>query len=96
MSKLEFVFVLLLLFQLNNAENGNSAESELERQKNEYTVVALEDWELNDNNEIRNLLSSLSMGEGRSHRKKGKFSNLVEHCFRFNDLLLFSFFGKIF
>lgn len=69
MPKSMVIVVLFLIFQLNIAEQvadgGENSESEGSNDK--YIVVALDDWDLSDNDELRNLLLNLqSLGESRS------------------------------
>lgn len=74
MPKLEVIFVLFMIFQSNIAENvtNNGDDSESGSPKDNYIIVALDDWDLSDNEELQNLLMNLqSLGESQSEPKQG-------------------------
>lgn len=70
MPKFEWFVVLLLTFQLNDASN-DGAESDISNVN--YVVVALDEWDMNNSTELRQILTSLrQMGEGRNKQNSGK------------------------
>lgn len=62
MPKFEWFVVLFLTFYLNNDWNGAEADSDTN-----YVIVALDEWDMNNNTELRQILMSLrQLDEGRS------------------------------
>lgn len=75
MPKFEWFIVSFVIFQLIDASNSGDAS---DSSNVNYVVVALDEWDMNNSTELRQILLSLRhMNEGRDKQNSGKDHNVM-------------------